>query len=198
MIASLKGTVQKIRKDALILEVGGIGFEVVMGKCERYRMGQELFVWTYLQSREDGQTLFGFETETEYDLFVSLIRIKGIGPKTAVNMLAALPAAEMAKAIELGDLKTLKSLPGIGAKTASQIILDLKGKIVVEENESGASEQLCSSNPVWNEAAEALESLGYKPVQIAFIEKEMSERTDLNVNEMIRISLKKLAAAAGF
>ncbi len=198
MIASLKGTVLKIRSESLILDVHGIGFEVIVGKTDGFSEGSELFLYTYLQSREDGQVLFGFRDETEYDLFVQLIKIKGIGPKTAVNMLSAMSSSAMLQAIETGDLKALKSLPGIGAKTASQIILDLKGKIVVEEKEPQPDLFNHSANPVWNETVQALDSLGYKPAQIQFLEEEMSRKVGLTANEMLKMCLKKLAANAGF
>lgn len=79
MIAMLKGTVFKIRHDSLILEVGGIGFEVFVGDTLDFRHGEELTLYTYLQNREDGQVLFGFKDESAHDLFIRLIKIKGIG-----------------------------------------------------------------------------------------------------------------------
>ena len=196
MIAMLKGTVFKIRHDSLILEVGGIGFEVFVGDTLDFRHGEELTLYTYLQNREDGQVLFGFKDESAHDLFIRLIKIKGIGPRTAVNMLTKMSASDMAKAIETGDLKTLKSLPGIGAKTASQIILDLKGQIVIEEKDERAKPKR-SANQIWAETMEALDALGYKPAQIAFLDEEMSGKVGLSSNEMLKICLKKLAMASG-
>lgn len=200
MIGYLNGNVLLIRKESLILNVGGIGFEVYVLRPERYACGQEQSFFTYLQSREEGPVLFGFEENVEYELFCQLIRIRGIGPKTALNMLSGMRPRDLLQAIEDGDLKALKSLPGIGAKTASQMILDLKGRIVVEEKENGGRSQdpAASGNPVWDETAEALESLGYRPQQIAFLKEEMVPKTDLDVDAMLKECLKKLALAGGF
>ena len=128
----------------------------------------------------------------DYDVFMRLINVKGIGPKTALNLLVACPAKEMVEAIENDDIKRLKALPGIGAKTASQIVLDLKGKFV-----STPSKEDAISNPVWQECQEALIALGYKPVALNAIKKELSARKDLKADEMLRLALSMIAKRNG-
>ena len=107
-------------------------------------------------------------------------------------MLAVCPGSKMIQAIEEDDVKLLKSLPGIGAKTASQIVLDLKGKFVSVE-----TKEETISNPVWKETQEALVALGYKVNQLSGVRKELANKTDLNVNEMLRMALAILAKRNG-
>ena len=119
-----------------------------------------------------------------------LINVKGVGPKSAQNMLSVCSGKEMIEAIENDDIKKLKSLPGIGAKTAGQIVLDLKGKFVSFDTETS------SQDPVWMQVEEALTSFGYKNTQIASIRKEL-EGKDLEVDEMLRQALKLIAQRNG-
>lgn len=136
--------------------------------------------------------LYGFIKQEDYEVFMRLINVKGIGPKTAQTMLAVCPGSKMIQAIEEDDVKLLKSLPGIGAKTASQIVLDLKGKFVSVE-----TKEETISNPVWKETQEALVALGYKVNQLSGVRKELANKTDLNVNEMLRMALAILAKRNG-
>jgi Holliday junction DNA helicase RuvA len=120
-----------------------------------------------------------------------LKNVKGIGPKTAQTMLSVCSGKEMIEAIENDDIKRLKSLPGIGAKTAGQIVLDLKGKFVsLETSDSPVS------NPVWTQVQDALLSLGYKTNQLTKIKKEF-ENTELGEDEMLRQALILLAKRNG-
>lgn len=194
MIASLNGKVIALRKQSILLEVNGIGFEVLISNPEHYKLHQDIFMYTYMQTREDGMSLFGFDKEEEYELFCSLIKIKGIGPKTAIGMFKALSADEMLLAIENGDVKVLKSLPGIGAKTASQMILDLKGKVVLPAQDV---RKPVIDNPAWQQTKEALLALGYKSFQLADLEEEMADKTGWSTDEMLRKSLQRLALRNG-
>ena len=128
-----------------------------------------------------------------YEVYLAnaLINVKGIGPKTAQTMLSVCSGKEMIEAIENDDIKKLKSLPGIGAKTAGQIVLDLKGKFVSLETSDGAT-----SNPVWGQVQDALLSLGYKTNQLTKIKKEL-ENTELGEDEMLRQALILLAKRNG-
>ena len=114
--------------------------------------------------------------------------VKGVGPKTALNMLGAMPGSQMIEAIENDDIARLKSLPGIGAKTAGQIVLDLKGKFV-----SVADQDVKTNNPVWAETQEALISLGYKANQLRGVKKELANNTELTTAQMIQHALRLLA-----
>lgn len=192
MIAFVSGKVKLIRKETIVIDVQGIGYEVYTGNTFQFSLNQEVFLYTYQHVREDVILLFGFIEEQDYDVFMRLINVKGIGPKTALNLLVACPAKEMVEAIENDDIKRLKALPGIGAKTASQIVLDLKGKFV-----SMPSKEDAISNPVWQECQEALIALGYKPVALNAIKKELSARKDLKADEMLRLALSMIAKRNG-
>lgn len=192
MIAFVSGKVKLIRKETIVIDVQGIGYEVYTGNTFQFSLNQEVFLYTYQHVREDVILLFGFIEEQDYDVFMRLINVKGIGPKTALNLLVACPAKEMVEAIENDDIKRLKALPGIGAKTASQIVLDLKGKFV-----SMPSKEDAVSNPVWQECQEALIALGYKPVALNAIKKELSARKDLKADEMLRLALSMIAKRNG-
>ena len=129
MIAFVNGIVKIIRSDRVVLDVHGVGYEVYLANALSQKKDEELFLYTYQHVREDAILLFGFLKEEDYEVFMRLINVKGIGPKTAQTMLSVCSGKEMIEAIENDDIKRLKSLPGIGAKTAGQIVLDLKGSL---------------------------------------------------------------------
>lgn len=188
MIAFVQGSVRMIRTETVVLDVQGVGYEVYVSQPYAQKMGEDLFLYTYQHVREDAILLFGFVKEEDYVVFMRLINVKGIGPKTALHMLAAISGAEMIEAIENDDIARLKGLPGIGAKTAGQIVLDLKGKFV-SVDAGGKS----ADNPVWNETQEALLSLGYKVSQLSGVKKELAGQTDLSTAQMIQQALRLLA-----
>lgn len=191
MIAFMNGIVKIIRNDRVVLDVHGVGYEVYLANALSQKMNEELFLYTYQHVREDAILLFGFIKEEDYEVFMRLINVKGIGPKTAQTMLSVCSGKEMIEAIENDDIKRLKSLPGIGAKTAGQIVLDLKGKFVsLETSDSPVS------NPVWTQVQDALLSLGYKTNQLTKIKKEF-ENTELGEDEMLRQALILLAKRNG-
>ena len=191
MIAFVNGIVKIIRNDRVVLDVHGVGYEVYLANALSQKMNEELFLYTYQHVREDAILLFGFIKEEDYEVFMRLINVKGIGPKTAQTMLSVCSGKEMIEAIEDDDIKRLKSLPGIGAKTAGQIVLDLKGKFVsLETSDSPVS------NPVWTQVQDALLSLGYKTNQLTKIKKEF-ENTELGEDEMLRQALILLAKRNG-
>lgn len=191
MIAFVNGIVKIIRNDRVVLDVHGVGYEVYLANALSQKMNEELFLYTYQHVREDAILLFGFIKEEDYEVFMRLTNVKGIGPKTAQTMLSVCSGKEMIEAIENDDIKRLKSLPGIGAKTAGQIVLDLKGKFVsLETSDSPVS------NPVWTQVQDALLSLGYKTNQLTKIKKEF-ENTELGEDEMLRQALILLAKRNG-
>lgn len=191
MIAFVNGIVKIIRNDRVVLDVHGVGYEVYLANALSQKMNEELFLYTYQHVREDAILLFGFIKEEDYEVFMRLINVKGIGPKTAQTMLSVCSGKEMIEAIENDDIKRLKSLPGIGAKTAGQIVLDLKGEFVsLETSDSPVS------NPVWTQVQDALLSLGYKTNQLTKIKKEF-ENTELGEDEMLRQALILLAKRNG-
>lgn len=192
MIAFVRGKVCSCAKDCIIIENHGIGYRIYVANPLKFQNGSEYTVYTYQYVREDALMLYGFSTTEEHDLFLRLISVKGVGPRTALGMLAVCDAQAMIAAIENNDVKFMKSLPGIGAKTAGQIILDLKGKLVESENES-----VEEGNQTIQEAIEALRSLGYKAGELQGITKELSLIELDSTEAYIRHALGILAKRKG-
>ncbi len=188
MIAFVQGVVRLIRKDTIVLDVQGVGYEVFVSNPYAQKLGDEVFIYTYQHVREDAILLYGFLKEEDYEVFMRLINVKGVGPKSALNILGVITGSQLIEAIENDDIKRLKSLPGIGAKTAGQIVLDLKGKFVSVETEEAKV-----TNPVWDECQAALESLGYKSNQLSVVRKELANNTELTAPQMIQQALRLLA-----
>lgn len=192
MIAFIKGMIHSYSKDSLIIENNGIGYRVFVSNPQMVKLNSEVILYTYQHVREDAIMLFGFASMEEHDLFMRLISVKGVGPKTALAMLAVSSAKEMIAAIENNDVKYMKSLPGIGAKTASQIVLDLKGKLVEEEMDIKVEENLNIKD-----AIEALKALGYKSGELQGISKELALQEGKSVDQYIRLALGILAKRKG-
>ena len=192
MIAFVKGTVYSFGLDHVIIEtVSGIGYKVYYNHSQPLTLGQNILLFTYQQIREDAHVLFGFMRKEELELFEKLISVKGLGPKTALGILTAASYSQVVNAIEQGEVAFLKKMPGIGAKTASQIILDLKGKLVSAEE----------SKPVVNskimDAMEALKALGYKNAEIQAISKQMQEQDLATAEAYVKLGLQLLLKRKG-
>ena len=192
MIAFIKGTVYSFGLDHVIIEtVSGIGYKVYYNHSQPLTLGQNILLFTYQQIREDAHVLFGFMRKEELELFEKLISVKGLGPKTALGILTGASYSQVVNAIEQGEVAFLKKMPGIGAKTASQIILDLKGKLVSTEE----------SKPVVNskimDAMEALKALGYKNAEIQAISKQMQEQDLATAEAYVKLGLQLLLKRKG-
>lgn len=191
MIAFIKGKVISYNMDSVILENHGIGYRIYMPNPSNLILNEEVLIYTYQHFREDAQILFGFQNLEDHDLFVRLISVKGIGPKIAMGALSAASSNTIITAIETGDATALKRLPGIGAKAASQIVLDLKGKLVEADIEEKAVNQNLQ------DAVEALKSLGYRNNEIHSIMKELNQEKDLSVDEYVRKALALMLKKKG-
>ena len=146
---------------------------------------------TYMHISENDVSLFGFESMEEKDLFMRLISVKGLGPKTAMNMLARAGYDEIIAAVETGNVAALKKMPGIGAKSASQIVLDLKGKLVAAPD--GAKTPSMNYPEEIRDAMEGLKNLGYKQNEVNSAAKAMMESPGLSTAEYLRIGLRYLS-----
>lgn len=194
MIAFLRGTVYAFGTDYVILDVGGVGYQVYFNHSQPVTLGQELFLHTYQQIREDAQVLYGFIHPMELELFKRLISVKGLGPKTALGMLTAAGYEAIVGAIEQGEVAFLKKMPGIGAKTASQIVLDLKGKLVHEEEAAGAKGEM---NDKLQDVLDVLRALGYKTQELNAIMKPLKE-AKLDTDEAyVKLGLQLLLKRKG-
>ena len=186
MISFVKGIVEEILADSIIVSNNGIGYEIGFVHQDKVKIGESVKVYTYLNVREDAMTLFGFLTKLDLTLFHRLISVKGIGPKGAMNMLSRTTGERVINAIESGDVTYLRTLPGIGPKSASQIVLDLKGKLVdADHNKYALPEALL-------EAISGLRNLGYKQSELNVIEKELSKNPNLSVDEYLKQGLQLL------
>ena len=135
MIAYLRGKVLALTAETVILDVNGVGYEAYCtgGAFSKMTQGEVAELYTYLQVKEDGVTLFGFVSPKEKELFLKLISVSGVGPKMGISILASLSADEFAQAVATADVKRLSAVKGLGKKTAEKIILELHGKISAAE-----------------------------------------------------------------
>lgn len=170
----IKGVIVSLEKDHLILDHHGLGYLIYVANPYDYKRGEEVVIYLYQQVREDAMLLFGFRSEEEKNLFLKLILVKGIGPKTAIGILACGDYNKVVGAIEEGNINYLKKIPGIGPKAAQQIILDLQGKLVFDKK---VGEVIDTTR---QEAEEVLKALGYKSSEINAVMKKITETMDTN------------------
>ncbi len=168
MISFIRGFVVSVGEDFALIESGGLGYHLMMSKTAHLNLDDETLIHTYLHVREAEIALFGFESVEAREIFLQLISVKGIGPKTANNILSKANVSDLVLAIKNSDVKFLKTLPGIGAKSAQQIILDLQNKLTTEEKPVVNSEL--------SDAIEGLKALGYSSRELASIEKQLSKK----------------------
>ncbi|WP_164216414.1 Holliday junction branch migration protein RuvA [Virgibacillus sp. YIM 98842] len=198
MIAYIKGNLSTIQDDAVIVDVQGVGYEVICPNPFVFQshLNQELLIYTYHYVREDQQLLYGFKNRDEKYLFTKLISVSGIGPKGALAILGSVDIQDFAAAVEQEDEKYLTGFPGVGKKTARQIILDLKGKLTSEISisgeGSGKKEISEKMNSGLQEAQEALLSLGYTDREIKAVLPELRKLENAKTDEIIRTALSLL------
>lgn len=192
MIDYIKGNLVAVEPAYLVVEANGIGFQIYCANPYRFinDLNREVVVPTHHYVREDSQRLFGFTTRTERLLFEKLLNVSGIGPKGALAILASGEPEDIIHAIEQEDEALLVRFPGVGKKTARQIILDLKGKLdemaPMLESAAGADKQ--QKNPQLEDALEALRALGYVEKELKKVEKQLKAET-LETDEYIRRAL---------
>ena len=181
MIYSLKGKVLLKDGETVIIDVHDVGYQVLVSHVNDYEIGQEVFLYTYNVVREDENYLVGFSSINKKEVFLALIRVKGLGPKTVIGALSSTTANDIRNAIASNNVVYLKKLPGIGAKAASQIILDLKGELTGTKGDP----------TVYDEVYEALKELGFKGAAIERVLATINEK-DATPEEVLRLALAKL------
>lgn len=192
MISYIKGVIAFRSADSIIVEKDGIGYTINFSQQDKVNINDQVMIFTYLHVREDDLSLFGFLSFEDLEFFKRLISVKGIGPKMAMNMFIRSDSSKMISAIEEGDVNYLKTLPGIGAKTASQVILDLKGKLIANSIDKVVTNEKVA------EAMSGLKNLGYKVTELNGIEKQLVEvSSDKSVSELIRLGLQLLLKSKG-
>ena len=197
MISYLKGSVEAKNIDSIVIEVGGIGYKVFMSRNSMDKVGEigEIVkVHTYMRVREDDISLYGFCSNEELRMFEQLIGVSGVGAKSALTILSNISPSKFALAIISGDVGVLKSLPGIGAKSAQRMILELKDKMKTEEAiqiDNDIVPQYIPENNNARDAVEALQILGYarKDIDVALSKVDTNS---LSVEDIIKQGLKYL------
>lgn len=196
MIGFLRGKVAYLLADDCLLDVGGVGYRVTVSGMTRskLRQGEQAMLFTYLSVREDALQLYGFATQEEYDVFLQLIGVSGIGPKVALGILSSTTVSGLCSAIANKQASLLTKLPGIGKKSAERLILELKDKLAfvgIGDGEEAFVEAAPLGDGILDEAAAALASLGYTPTETAPVLKQLG--TCQTTEEAIRLALKKLS-----
>lgn len=196
MISYIKGKLEAKNIDNVIIEVGGIGYKIFMSVNSMDRLGEagtDVKVYTYMRVREDDISLFGFCTNEELKMFEQLLGVSGVGAKSALSILANISPSSFALAIITGDINTLKGLPGIGAKSAQRMILELKDKMKTQEaiETEVVPVKTTIKNDKAKDAIEALQVLGYSRRDIELIMAKINTE-ELSVEEIIKQGLKYL------
>ncbi|WP_436946324.1 Holliday junction branch migration protein RuvA [Staphylococcus xylosus] len=198
MYAYIKGTLAVLNPTHVVVEASGVGYEIQTPNSYRFQkfMDQEVVIHTSLIVREDAQLLYGFINQEEKDMFLSLIKVTGIGPKSALAILASSSPNEVKIAIENENDAYLTKFPGIGKKTARQIVLDLKGKVQINEVDSSqilnAEASLGDNTPIIKETILALEALGYSKRELTKVEKVLAKDSFESVDDAVKKGLQLL------
>lgn len=204
MISFLRGEITDINEDSIVLDVGGVGYEVLVpGQLISMLegIGQEIRLHTYMQVREDAVVLFGFLTKDDLQMFKMLIGVSGVGPKAGLAIMSALGADDLRFAVLADDAKKIARTPGIGTKTAQKIILELKDKLDLEEafEKKLAADQGMPEAPAAaggdavQDAVQALVALGYGSTEALKVVRSVKPTEDMDVEEILKEALKKMA-----
>lgn len=203
MIAYVRGTIENIALDNVVVDVGGIGYNVKISADTASRLpgvGEEVKLYTYYSVREDAQWLYGFLNRNSLELFKKCITVNGIGPKGALALLSVMDADSLRFAIVSGDVKAISKAPGIGPRTAERLILDLKDKLQIDD--SMISREIAATavdmsggpglSPQKQEAVEALVALGYgKPESIKAV-NAIPDIETMDSSAVLKAALKNL------
>lgn len=192
MISFVKGFLFEQREDSMVIDVNGVGLEVIISPRTKARLpgrGESIFVYTHLQVLENEFKLYGFLEREELQLFQKLLGVSGIGAKVALNILGAIDPRSFYQAIASKDEKVLVKIPGIGKKTASRLIFELKDKVESDQLPVGAG----SNDSNLTDVFEALEALGYNRSEVFPLVLEMQARGELG--ESVEDNLKRILKA---
>ena len=182
MIYYLKGQIVSVSGNTVVIDVRDVAYELLVSHPDDFEVGSNALIYTYNVVREDDSYLVGFKTLEEKAIFLSLIKVKGLGPRSVINALSTTTPQRVISAIASNNVAYLKKLPGIGAKAAAQIILDLKGELTPGEK----------GNPkMYDEVYDALKSLGFKGAAIDRVLSTINE-PNLTAEDIVRIALQKL------
>jgi Holliday junction DNA helicase RuvA len=194
MISQIKGWLLEVSDQQLVLDVGGIGYEVEVPLATAltlHNQAELVQLYTHFVVREESHTLFGFLYRSDRDLFRALIKVNKVGPRLALSILSTLDAKGFARLIQLNDIKTLNSIPGVGRVMAERLIMEMRDK-VEEWQDAGAGEPVAIGlRSQTNDAEVALIGLGYKPQAVTRALAQIQDPAD-NIEGLIRQALKLL------
>lgn len=199
MIGYLKGKVKYLAPEYVLLEVNGVGYEVIcsgaaFSRLSGLKAGEEGEVYTYLQVKEDGVALFGFSDPQEKALFLKLTSVQGVGAKSAIAILSSMRPADVSEAIALADSKRLSAVKGVGKKTAERIILELHGKISADEllgaENVGGKVSAPPPSAEEDDAVAALMNLGFTKQESARAVERAKNAGAKSVEEIISLALR--------
>lgn len=195
MISRLQGVLLNKQPPQLLIDVQGVGYELEAPMSTFYQLpaaGEKVVLHTHLVVREDAQLLYGFYTESERQMFRSLIRINGVGPKLALTILSGISADEFTRCVMENDAKALTSLPGVGKKTAERLIVELRDKLDSDSLAPAASLPAgitaAPTNPV-SDAVSALVALGYKAQEASRMVRSVDSK-DMATEDIIKTALQ--------
>lgn len=198
MYAYIKGEIVDISEDNVVLECHDIGYNIKVPFSVIQQLsgiGSQVRIYTYTCVREDAFILYGFLTKDDLWIFKKLITVNGIGPKGALGILSVMSADDLRFAIIAGDSKAISKAPGIGAKSAERIILDLKDKITLEPDRIDQNDTIATSadsvnSDARNEAIEAMTALGYSPSEALKAVKQITVTDDMDAGAILKAALK--------
>lgn len=201
MIGFLSGKILEKNANTVLVDVGGVGYEVTIPLSTFYELGEigsnvSLRIFTHV--REDALQLFGFKTERERDLYLKLISVQGIGAKSGITMLSGMSADEIVAAIRTNNLARLTAIPGVGKKTAERLVVELRDKIaelsVTAAAASATGEPSSGTDAIFDDALSALVNLGYqRNAAEKALQESAREGTELTVQKLLRSALQRLA-----
>ncbi|UVW36212.1 Holliday junction branch migration protein RuvA [SAR92 clade bacterium H455] len=199
MIGRLQGRVIEKQAPDLLIDVQGVGYEVLVSLNTFFGVpaaGEAVTLHTHFVVREDVQQLYGFGTQSERQLFRHLIKVNGVGPKMALAILSGMSANDFAICVHNNDIATLVKLPGVGKKTAERLLIEMRDKIGDVDATAGGS--AAGSNAakadISQEAESALIALGYKPTDAAKIISRVANESVSDAGELIRLALKSMGS----
>ncbi|MFL6467302.1 MAG: Holliday junction branch migration protein RuvA [Pyrinomonadaceae bacterium] len=202
MIAYLSGKLLEKSANSVIIDVGGVGYDVSIPLSTFYELGEvgddvQLRIYTHV--REDAIQLFGFSTERERDLYLKLISVQGVGAKSGITMLSGMNADEIIDAIRTDNLAKLTAIPGVGRKTAERLVIDLRDKVgelaaTAVAGSDGAAVKPAGESDAFDDALSALVNLGYqRNAAEKAIQDIRRDGADQNVQKILRAALQRLA-----
>ncbi|MHB8157794.1 MAG: Holliday junction branch migration protein RuvA [Desulfocucumaceae bacterium] len=202
MIAFIRGKLHTLKGDNVIVDVNGLGYVVqvpLSALALLPSLGQEIMLHTYMAVREDGMSLYGFDTVEALDVFSRLLNVSGVGPRGALSLLSAITPRNLVAAVKEENIALLTRAPGIGKKTAQRIILELKDKFKFEDYPAGPVAMPEGRGGIADDAVEALVALGYSMSQaVLAVERARKEAgPEVSTSELVRHALRQLMDARG-